>query len=179
MKVTLRMQVIKTCPYRDETDVGELIVTVPGEAPELHQLADAVKTIAGRDGGVSHERFTAEVAALLPPGATASTTWRTGPWDVEATEDDCGKPPPIAAAGAAAPAGGRLAESPCTAEWLARHGSDEVPVKLADLVSVTTRLWQANRDGLIPNDPSAAGRLINSDLPRLISYLPAEARRDL
>jgi hypothetical protein len=85
LTTTLRRQVIKECPYKDETDVGELTIVIPGEAPELHNLADAVNTLSR--GPVSHEDFTLGVADMLPPGSKVTTTWRTGPWDVEVTAD--------------------------------------------------------------------------------------------
>jgi hypothetical protein len=81
----IRRPVVKQCPYRHETDAGELVVTIPGPAPELHELAAQVDRIAA--GPVSHEEFTARVAALLPAGAHASTTWHTGPWAVEVREE--------------------------------------------------------------------------------------------
>lgn len=81
MITILRRPVVKQCPFKDETDIGELVITVPGDAPELHELAAAVeKAGAGR---VSHEDFTRRVAALLPAGSEVVTTWRTGPWSVE------------------------------------------------------------------------------------------------
>jgi hypothetical protein len=80
---TLRRQVIKQCPYKDETDVGELVIVIPDEAPELHNLAAAVDAITADP--ISHEAFTAEVADMLPPGSTVTTTWQTGPWSVEVT----------------------------------------------------------------------------------------------
>ena len=84
MITTLRRQVIKQCPYKDETDVGTLTIVIPDEAPELHNLAAAVDKLAA--GPVSHEDFTAAVADMLPPGSQVTTTWRTGPWDVEVQE---------------------------------------------------------------------------------------------
>lgn len=80
---TLRRQVVKRCPYKAETDVGELVITIPGEAPELHALADAIDAAAADP--VSHEAFTAEVADMLPAGSKVTTTWHTGPWSVEVT----------------------------------------------------------------------------------------------
>lgn len=62
------------------------------------------------------------------------------------------------------------------ADWLREHGSDLVPVKLIDLLSVLARLEQADREHKIEYDASAAERLITCDLPRLRGYLPAEAQ---
>jgi hypothetical protein len=83
--ITVRRAVAKRCPFRDETDTGELVITVPGDAPELHQLAGQVDALCAEQP-VSHEDFTRAVAALLPAGATVATSWRTGPWTVEVTE---------------------------------------------------------------------------------------------
>lgn len=83
LTTTLRRQIVKQCPYADETDVGELVIVIPGEAPELHNLADAINVVTERP--VSHEDFTAAVADMLPPGSQVTTTWRTGPWEVEVT----------------------------------------------------------------------------------------------
>ena len=35
MKTTIRRPVIKQCPYRLETDAGELVIVFDGAAPEL------------------------------------------------------------------------------------------------------------------------------------------------
>jgi hypothetical protein len=85
MITVIRRPVIKQCPYKHETDAGELTVTIPGPAPELHELAASVDAITA--GAVSHEDFTAAVAALLPPGSQVVTTWRTGPWSVEVRQE--------------------------------------------------------------------------------------------
>lgn len=83
LTTTLRRQIVKQCPYADETDVGELVIVIPEEAPELHNLAGAIDKLTARP--VSHEEFTAAVADMLPPGSRVTTTWHTGPWDVEVT----------------------------------------------------------------------------------------------
>jgi hypothetical protein len=79
----IRRPVIKRCPFKDETDAGELVITFDGAAPELHDLAAQVDKLAAEP--VSHEDFTSAVAALVP-GAHVATTWSTGPWSVEVTE---------------------------------------------------------------------------------------------
>lgn len=84
MITVIRRPVIKRCPWKDETDAGELVITIPGPAPELHELAAAVDALCEQP--VSHEEFTAAVAALLPDDSLAVTTWNTGPWAVEVTE---------------------------------------------------------------------------------------------
>lgn len=83
MITTLRRPVIKRCPFRDETDTGELVIVIDGEAPELHAFGAQVDKLAGEP--VTHEQFTAAVADLLP-GAKVTTTWHTGPWSVEVCE---------------------------------------------------------------------------------------------
>ena len=79
--IILRRTVIKRCPFRDETDTGELVVTLPGDAPELHNLAEQVDQLCAEP--VTHEDFTRGVADLLGGEAAITTRWRTGPWDVE------------------------------------------------------------------------------------------------
>lgn len=64
------------------------------------------------------------------------------------------------------------------ANWLAEHGNDMIPVKLIDLLSVVARLEQAEREGRIEHDASAAERLVTCDLPRLKAYLPDEAHHE-
>jgi hypothetical protein len=63
--------------------------------------------------------------------------------------------------------------------WIAEHGDDPIPVKTVDLLSILARLDQANREGRIEWDGSAAERLITCDLPRLRRYLPPEALAEL
>jgi hypothetical protein len=84
--ITIRTAVAKRCPYKDEIDIGELVITCPGDAPELHALAKQVK-----EGGlVSHEQYTRDVLSLLPEGSSVTTHWHTGPWDVECSEGAAG-----------------------------------------------------------------------------------------
>lgn len=47
----------------------------------------------------------------------------------------------------------------------------DVPVTLVDLVILIRRLEQADQEGSIKHDGSAAERLITSDLPRLKAYV--------
>jgi hypothetical protein len=82
--IKLRRPVLKRCPYKDEADAGELVIVLPGDAPELHNLGDVIDQICAKP--VSHEDFTRAVADLFPDGAQVTTTWHTGPWDVEVTE---------------------------------------------------------------------------------------------
>ena len=79
--VPLRRPVIKQCPYRRETDAGELVIVLEGEAPELHDLAAQVDALCAEP--ITHEQFTARLAAILPAGARVTTTWHTGPWAVQ------------------------------------------------------------------------------------------------
>lgn len=82
MNVTLRRQVVKTCPFKNETDVGELVITIDAdEAPELHELGARIDALTTEP--ITHEDFTREVAALVPEGSEVVTTWSTGPWAVE------------------------------------------------------------------------------------------------
>lgn len=85
MITVIRRPVIKRCPFVDETDAGELVITFPGEALELHNLAAEVDKLSAEP--VSHEEFTASVAAMVP-GAHVVTTWNTGPWSVEVRAGD-------------------------------------------------------------------------------------------
>jgi hypothetical protein len=80
MKTTIRRPVIKRCPFRGETDSGELVITFDGPAPELHALAAQVDVLCA--AAVTHEDFTGQVVALVP-GAEVTTAWNTGPWFVE------------------------------------------------------------------------------------------------
>jgi chloramphenicol 3-O-phosphotransferase len=84
MITTLRRQVVKQCPYKAETDIGELVITIGGPAPELHALAAAIAAITAEP--ISHEEFTAAVADLLPAGARVDTTWHTAGWTVGVTD---------------------------------------------------------------------------------------------
>jgi hypothetical protein len=79
MITTLTRQVVKRCPYKDETDVGEIAIVIGDEAPELHGLAADIDKLTVAP--VSHEDFTWQVSRLLP-GAHVTTRWRTGPWAV-------------------------------------------------------------------------------------------------
>ena len=82
--ITIRRPVMKQCPFKDETDAGELIITFPGAAPELHNLSELVDSMFA--GPVTHEEFTRAVADMLGGEAKVTTTWQTGPWSVEVTE---------------------------------------------------------------------------------------------
>jgi hypothetical protein len=86
--ITLRRPVVKRCPYKDEADAGELVITLPGDAPELHQLGEDIDALCGK--AVTHEDFTRAVHALLTDGARVTTSWHTGPWSVEVAEG-CGE----------------------------------------------------------------------------------------
>jgi hypothetical protein len=88
MITTIRRPVIKRCPFRDETDAGELVITFAGEAPELHALAAEIDALC--TGPVSHEDFTRAVYALAPGASLVVTTWSTGPWAVKVTEGGAG-----------------------------------------------------------------------------------------
>ncbi len=81
--VRLWMPVTKDCPYKAETDEGTLGLAIRGDAPELHGLAERIAAIPQQP--ISHEDYTRAVRALLPRGSRVTTTWHTGPWDVEVT----------------------------------------------------------------------------------------------
>ena len=82
--ITIRRNVTKQCPYKAEIDIGELVITLPGDAPELHGLARLVEAVA--ETQISHEDYTRAILAILPEGASVLTRWRTGPWSVEVRE---------------------------------------------------------------------------------------------
>jgi len=86
MITTYRRPVIKQCPYKPETDLGELVITAAGRLPRLPALDAAIAAITARPA--SHEDFTVGVAALLPPGARAASTWHTAGWAVEVAVED-------------------------------------------------------------------------------------------
>jgi hypothetical protein len=78
--VILTWAVTKKCPFRDELDAGELVITLAEDAPELHDLAGAIFGLLATP--VTHEDFTRAVADMLPPGSEVVTTWNTGPFGV-------------------------------------------------------------------------------------------------
>lgn len=81
--VNLHWAVTKKCPFRDELDAGDLVITVAEDAPELHDLAGEIWKLTAEP--VTHEDFTRAVAMLLPPGSEVVTTWNTGPFSVTVT----------------------------------------------------------------------------------------------
>jgi hypothetical protein len=82
--ITLRRAVLKRCPFKDEADAGDLVIVLPGDAPELHALGEEIDGLCREP--VTHEDFTRAVVAILPEGAQVTTTWHTGAWSVEVTE---------------------------------------------------------------------------------------------
>jgi hypothetical protein len=82
--ITIRRAVFKQCPFKDETDAGELVITLPGDAPELHELGRSVDLLCSSP--VSHEDFTRAVLLLLPDDASVTTRWQTGAWTIEVSE---------------------------------------------------------------------------------------------
>lgn len=84
--ITIRMPVIKPCPFRDEIDAGLLEFTLPGEAPELHDLARKICVICAEPS--THEAFTLAVLDLLGGEGLVVTRWHTGPFEVEVREGD-------------------------------------------------------------------------------------------
>ncbi len=84
--ITVRRPVIKRCPFKDETDAGELIITFQEDAPELHNLSEQIDKLCAEP--VTHEDFTRGVLDMLGGEAAVVTRWHTGPWDVEVREGD-------------------------------------------------------------------------------------------
>ena len=84
--ITVTMPVLKQCPFKDELDAGELAVTFPEDAPELHNLAAQVLKLCAEP--VTHEDFTRGVLDMLGGEGLVVTRWHTGPWDVEVWEGD-------------------------------------------------------------------------------------------
>lgn len=82
--ITVRRPVIKRCPFKAETDAGELVITFPGDAPELHNLAEKIDALCAEP--ITHEDFTRAIAVMLGDEVQVSTTWNTGPWSVEVRE---------------------------------------------------------------------------------------------
>jgi len=81
VKTILRTAVVKQCPYKPETDHGEVVITLAGPAPELHAFGAQIDGLSAEP--ISHEDYTAGIAALLPAGGTVTTRWHTGRWSVE------------------------------------------------------------------------------------------------
>jgi hypothetical protein len=82
--ITIRTAVLKDCPHKDERDHGQLAISLPFDAPELHVLGEQVEALCKEP--VTHEDFTRAVLAILPAGASVATSWKTGRWDIECTE---------------------------------------------------------------------------------------------
>lgn len=86
MVVGITRPVIKRCPFRGETDAGELTIVLSDDVPELHDLAEKIDALCAQP--ISHEDFTRAVRALLPDDVLVRSRWHTGPWTVEVTEGD-------------------------------------------------------------------------------------------
>lgn len=80
LQTTLIRRVTKECPHVPETDDGDLVIVLAGPAPELHALGAAIDALSAAP--ITHEEYTARIAAILPAGGLVTTTWTTGPWDV-------------------------------------------------------------------------------------------------
>jgi hypothetical protein len=96
--ITIRRPVIKHCPFKDETDTGQLVIELPGDAPELHHLASQIDRLCTEP--ITHEDFTRAVAALFGSDARVITRWHTGPWSVEVQAGDDLPDPTLHTAGA-------------------------------------------------------------------------------
>lgn len=79
MSVTVTGKVAHKCPHVDEYDIGDIVITWPGDnAPELHGVRtylDAFATLR-----ITHEEMTQRCANDL--GCAVDTTWRTAGFDV-------------------------------------------------------------------------------------------------
>lgn len=80
MTTTITRQVVKRCPYKDEYDVGELVIRFDGPAPEIHDLVARIGKLTAYP--ITHEEFTSQVAALVL-GAHVVTRWQTAGCDVQ------------------------------------------------------------------------------------------------
>lgn len=83
MKTVIRRPITKTCPYKNEPDHGELVITFDGEAPELHDLGARVDSLIEQP--ISHEEFTSYVRSYAEEAFEVRSTWQTGGWAVEVT----------------------------------------------------------------------------------------------
>lgn len=86
MKVTVKADVRKMCPYVAEPDIGSVEITydvAEGDAPELHGLAEQLSRQLGSwaDQAVSHEEFTRWVAEATGAERVVSH-WTTAGLDV-------------------------------------------------------------------------------------------------
>lgn len=80
--ISVTCDVVKRCPFKDEIDFGNVILTFKETAPELHYVADLIATY--RDRQLSHEDFTNEMLAVLNP-ETVVSTWTTAGFSVTVT----------------------------------------------------------------------------------------------
>lgn len=79
MVVTLTRNVQKRCPYVDEVDRGTVTLTFhTAEAPEMYELAQWLNAL-GDGPPITHEEWTAAVAAHVPEAAVISE-WLTDVW---------------------------------------------------------------------------------------------------
>ena len=63
--------------------------------------------------------------------------------------------------------------------YFAGHGDDMVPVKLIDLAVLVARLRQVSAEPDFASGGIVHERIFTCDLPRLESYLPAEALEEI
>jgi len=86
--ITASRPMTKQCPFVSETDRGTLTIACPDDAPELHELGRQTDKIAAAP--ITHEEFTRQAAALLPPGSVAEWETQTGVWSVKVREESPG-----------------------------------------------------------------------------------------
>ncbi len=64
-------------------------------------------------------------------------------------------------------------------DYFAAHGDDMIPVRLVDLASAVARMRQVAGEEDFGTLSIVHERIFTCDLPRLESYLPGEARREI
>lgn len=79
-KIVVNAPVSKLCPVKHETDDGEVFIhyTTAGQAPELHALADYLRTFSSV--AISHEAFTERLADEFR--ARVVSVWHTAGMNV-------------------------------------------------------------------------------------------------
>lgn len=79
MRTIVRSRLVHLCPYKDEIDVGLVELTFTGPSPELHGLADRLRSFAFKR--ITHEALTERIA--VETGASVVTRWTTAGMEVE------------------------------------------------------------------------------------------------
>jgi NADPH-dependent 7-cyano-7-deazaguanine reductase QueF len=79
VRTVVRSAIVHLCPYRDERDIGTVELTFNGPAPELHALADRLRSSANEK--ITHEALTERLA--YETEAAVVTRWVTAGLEVE------------------------------------------------------------------------------------------------